>query len=271
MTSESIINSSVLDIVFEKRNKDYGAYRLRKYYNNRLVKSLAIMTGTVVIFSAFSLLPESSKPIEFQVEETGFVNFNPNPKPMPPKSKPIKQPLVKAVSTIHLSSTISIVNTKDSADVLHNLDDKAIGSENNEVPGDRGGALIGAINQGGNGNSIETLKDIETLVDIEQPVNNPDVMPSYPGGIEALRRFLIKNLRNPRDLEEGELITVKVRFVVGYDGQQKSFDIAQDGGAEFNNEVIRVLKKMPVWIPGKSKGQNVPVYYTIPVKFIPED
>ena len=271
MTSESIKNSSVLDIVFEKRNKDYGAYRLRKYYNNRLVKSLAIMTGTVVIFSAFTLLPDRSSSAVFIVADVGFANLPATPKPAAPKPKENKQPLVKAVSTIHLSSTISIVNTKDSADVLHNLDDKAIGSKNIDVPGDKDGALIVGSYQGGSGSDNEPVKAVGTLVDISHPVNNPDVMPSYPGGIEALRWFLIKNLRNPRDLDEGELITVKVRFVVGYDGQPKSFDIAQDGGAEFNNEVMRVLKKMPVWIPGKTKGQNVPEYYTIPVKFVPED
>ena len=47
---------------------------------------------------------------------------------------------------------------------------------------------------------------------------------------------------------------VKVKFVVGYDGNLKSFELVQDGGSDFNNEVIRVLKKMPEWIPGKSKG-----------------
>ena len=87
MTSESIKNSSVLDIVFEKRNKDYGAYRLRKYYNNRLVKSLAIMTGTVVIFSAFTLLPDRSSSAVFIVADVGFANLPATPKPAAPKPK----------------------------------------------------------------------------------------------------------------------------------------------------------------------------------------
>jgi len=95
-------------------------------------------------------------------------------------------------------------------------------------------------------------------------------MPEFPGGINALRRFLERNLRNPRDLEDGELISVKVMFVVGYDGKLQRFEVIQDGGKEFNNEVIRVLKQMPAWVPGKSRGQNVSVFYTIPVKFVPE-
>jgi len=97
------------------------------------------------------------------------------------------------------------------------------------------------------------------------------VMPSYPGGMDALKRFLQRNLTNPRDLEENEIVSVKMKFVVGYDGKLKGFETIQDGGEEFNKEVLRVLKKMPAWVPGKSNGQNVSVYYTIPVKFVTGD
>ena len=96
-------------------------------------------------------------------------------------------------------------------------------------------------------------------------------MPSYPGGMNALRKFLERNLENPRDMEEGEVANVKVKFVVGSNGELQSFVTVQDGGDEFNREVMRVLKKMPNWVPGKSKGQNVSVFYTIPIKFISAD
>jgi len=86
--------------------------------------------------------------------------------------------------------------------------------------------------------------------------------------MDALRRFLQRNLTNPKEMEEGEEVNVKIKFVVGYDGRLQSFITVQDGGEEFNKEVIRVLKKMPMWEPGKSNGQNVAVYYTIPVKFV---
>lgn len=96
-------------------------------------------------------------------------------------------------------------------------------------------------------------------------------MPSYPGGMNALRKFLVRNLENPRDMKVGEVANVKVKFVVGSNGELQSFVTVQDGGNEFNREVMRVLKKMPNWVPGKSKGQNVSVFYTIPIKFISAD
>ena len=92
-------------------------------------------------------------------------------------------------------------------------------------------------------------------------------MPAYPGGFTALKKFLEKNLHNPVEMDEGEMVEVKIRFVVGYDGKLKDFEILEDGGNMFNNEVIRVLKKMPEWLPGKSNGEKVSVYFTIPVKF----
>lgn len=96
-------------------------------------------------------------------------------------------------------------------------------------------------------------------------------MPSYPGGMNALRKFLVRNLENPRDMKEGEVANVKVKFVVGSNGELQSFVTVQDGANEFNREVMRVLKKMPNWVPGKSKGQNVSVFYTILIKFISAD
>ena len=57
MNSETILQSDVLDIVFEKRNKLYGAYTLRKFYNNRLFKSIGITLGMVTFLSAFTLIP----------------------------------------------------------------------------------------------------------------------------------------------------------------------------------------------------------------------
>ncbi len=96
-------------------------------------------------------------------------------------------------------------------------------------------------------------------------------MPSFPGGTEALLNFLRRHLDNPEPMNSGESVTVKARFVVGYDGKLQGFRIIQDGGDVFNKEVMRVLKKMPDWVPGKAKGENVSVYYTIPVKFTGED
>lgn len=101
--------------------------------------------------------------------------------------------------------------------------------------------------------------------------NTVEVLPSYPGGMDALRKFLEKNLQTPTEMEAGEMVSVRVRFVVNYSGKLESFVTVLNGGEVYNKEVVRVLKKMPDWIPGKAKGENVSVYYVIPVKFTGAD
>jgi protein TonB len=117
----------------------------------------------------------------------------------------------------------------------------------------------------------EVAAVVAPVIDKIIPVDHPEVQPSYPGGIDALRKFLERNLVNPKEMEEGEMVSVNVSFVVGFDGKLQRFAVVKDGGDIFNREVIRVLKKMPDWVPGKSRGENVAVNFTIPIKFVPAD
>jgi TonB family protein len=98
------------------------------------------------------------------------------------------------------------------------------------------------------------------------PGNVAEIMPQYPGGIGTLLSFPKKYIHAPKSAE-GEDVTVKIEFMVNYDGSLENFTVVQSGGEIFDNEVLRVLKKMPLWIPGQSKGKKVAVYYTVPVKF----
>ena len=180
-----------------------------------------------------------------------------------PKPK-ILQVLTAAVQK--LTSDIKFVDKREASDTLHDITNMRIGSATTIIdvvgPTDIDpGTLVGE------GGGKEPAKPVETTVDNKTPVDNPDVQASFPGGEAALINFLQKNLRSPQDLEVGETIQVKVKYVVGFDGNLQSFDVVQDGGSVFNNEVLRVLKKMPKWNPGKKGGRNVPVYYCLPVKF----
>lgn len=269
MKSEQIMKSDVLDIIFENRNKAYGAYALRKFYDNRLIKSIGVMMGVVAVLSAFTLIPKKTNTGtgSFTVIENELAKIKQEiKKPVEPvKVDPPKTP---PAPTQKFLSVIKIVQNDKVADSLpDDLDKKMIGSVTNNVPGDAPLLVAPPPNTGDGGGVVAA--PAKSVVDIATPMDNPDEMPSFPGGMEGLKKFLQRNLNNPKDMEEGEMVSVKTRFVVGYDGKLKSFEIIQDGGEEFNKEVIRVLKKMPEWTPGKSNGQNVSVYYTIPVKFVP--
>jgi periplasmic protein TonB len=274
MNSEDISKSDVLDILFENRNKQYGAYDLRKFYHLRLYKALGAMLALVAVFAAFSFMaPRKTKApdevvgsilttVQAQIKEK---------EPEKPKEqpKPQAQPHAQQVFT----PRIQIVPASDVVDTIRDIVDTIDfgGTNTPDLPGS-GSSTVGSTpgsggGSGGNGPGPVPTPEPEPVFNPEEPVDNPEVEPQFPGGIQRLRAFLQRNLSNPRDMEDGERIKVVMKFVVGYDGKLKAFETVQDGGEEFNKEVLRVLKKMPDWVPGKSNGRNVSVYFSLPVIF----
>jgi periplasmic protein TonB len=277
MNGEQIMKSDVIDILFENKNKAYGAYHLRKFYDRRLARALGIMLAMVVVFSAYTFLPEKAREDRTAIYDTtpAALAKAENKKEEKPQEKP--KPKTQAASTAKLTSTVEIIKNNRPVDTLTEIDPTiAIGSVTTHVaPGTSGVLTVGGTPGGGGGGPEPVVVKIPEpelpVFNPEIPVENADVQPEFPGGMKKLYDFLQRNLNNPKDMEEGEGVSVKVKFVVGFDGKLKSFDIVQDGGEDFNREVLRVLKKMPAWIPGKSKGRDVSVYYTIPVKFTPAE
>jgi protein TonB len=268
MDSEMIMQSDVLDILFEKRNKLYGAYILRKFYNHRLIKSVSITIGAATVLCAFTLVSKTEATF-MSVGEISLAPFSEPKAPMEKKEVPKKMPAKGSQKT--QTSLIIITDSTNTTDTQHLLKESNyisiinISDREGELPGTTIGGI--AVGKG----SGEIQKPAEIVIDASQPTEHPEIEPTYPGGINALREFLERNLINPTEMSAGEMVTVHVRFVVGYDGKLQKFAVVKDGGDIFNNEVIRVLKKMPEWEPGKSNGQNVAAYFTIPVKFVPAD
>ena len=271
MKADAILNADVLDILFENRNKAYGAYSLRKFYNNRVYKALGLTFGAVSFLLLFSFIRKEKLGQPLIAREITISNLPPvKPDPIieEPKEKAAAQkPAAAILPPPAQKFTTNIQITKDEVAPIEDLKDN-LAINNMKVVGKPGEVQVvtpkvpDAPIGGGDGGVANPVTDKVT------PNEVAEVMPAYPGGMQALRKFLEKNLVNPQDLDEGQNIKVRIRFIVGYDGNLKGFETLQDGGTAFNNEVIRVLKKMPQWIPGKTKGENVSVYYTIPVNFI---
>ncbi len=273
MKSELIMNSDVLDILFENKNKDYGAYNLRKYYGNRLYRSLGIMTGIVVILTAFSFIPKKKK------TEEGTITTIPYVIPVAPEKKKedekpkeeVKQQPKRAQQAVLQNPKIvkdtEKTDTLTKAPVIDNP-----GSHN--IKGDPipSGDSVSTGNTGGNTPGKDTVAKAPVVVVNKDIPVEADILPQYPGGEKALRRFLEQNLRDPKEEGTTEKVTVRMKFIVGYDGKLRGFELLQDGGELYNAEVKRVLMKMKDWIPGKTRGgENVTTWYSIPVVFTPSE
>ena len=265
MNTELILTSDMLDILFYKKNKLYGAYTLRKFYPNRIKKALLIMIGFVTLLSATTLIPGKTV-FRTPTVETVFASIKPLEFKKSELQKKILKPNTKQGARQKFLQNIIIIPKVDSTDQLNDISNLRIG--NSTYIHSKGETVNEEFNNNdGQKGDISSAKEVAK----QFPFDNPDIQASFPGGNKALIRFLEQNLQVPQTVEFKETIQVKVKFVVDFDGNLQSFTVVKDGGEPFNTEVIRVLKKMPKWIPGKKGEQNVPVFFTIPVKFTADE
>lgn len=275
MTNNEILKADILDILFEKRNKDYGAYVLRRGYDKRLLTALsaALVAILIVVFmltsgrkSKLSNVPGKKKDV---VELTEIIIPKEKPKePEPPKEQPKQKEQPKKVEKVAKEKFTSKIQIKPDDQVkktmpdVTTLDDKKI-SDTKVIgkPDDGVAKKTGDTVATGNGNVVEKTQPV---VDFRPDERSPE----FPGGPEALRRFMASNLQSPSDLENGEKKVVLIKFKVDKDGTVNTFEILTSGGNEFDREVVRVCKKMPRWTPAIQNGINVPVSYMLPVTFI---
>jgi len=260
----------VLDIIFENRNKEYGAYELRTRYTRRFKNAMMIMFSTVIIFCSILFVDahffhhQLSKIITYEIADVKISEANePN---QPIKTKPAQPLRQQQIATIR-DATPRIVRNEPTKPLptQSEIELKEIGTETK--PGELSTNVTTVAAQGNEkGNSTEKTNDAPPILE------TAEFMPEFPGGMEAMRKFLNKNIRMPKDdIEPGIKIRVLEKFVVDEEGNISNIQIIQSGGAEFDNEVIRVLKKMPKWKPGKQNGRNVAVYFNIPVIFESHD
>jgi len=266
MTNKEILQANLLDIIFENRNKDYGAYPLRRDYNHRLLIAMGAAASVILLFILINVLGKKDAQFIPIANNNGGLEIRQIILPKEPEKpkEDIKPKQVAKVATIKYPSTINITPDKDVKSALpenKELDGKKIGIENIE-----GKKYVGiaenekVVTNTGNGNEEEP-KSLNGFSPVETD-------PEFPGGPEALKRFMGKNLNTPGELEAGEKKMVQIRFKVDKDGAVSSLEIVSSGGNEFDREVIRVCKKMPRWKPALQNGVNVPVSYVLPVTFI---
>jgi len=263
MHSNSVLNSNLLDIVFENRNKDYGAYVLRRDYNKRLLKSLTIaLTLATFIFWLILAGKNATKNLTIVpfIPDASTSNLKLIEKIVEPKKRIASQ--VKSVKAIDYKALIVPTDQVEKVPLV-NAQTSTAGNGDNIAPLSE---TLGADQIGGN-ETKEPVKLIAPEINRNIVDLSPEVLPQFPGGINELIKFLKRNLNTPQELQEGEEIAVKVKFIVSYTGDLMGFNVMETGGELFDNEVIRVLKKMPKWIPGKASGESVSAYFIIPVKF----
>lgn len=253
------------DLLFEGRNKAYGAYLLRKQYPQRLSMALVIVFGAVMVWAfwtSFQPVSKDEKMIHRPFETVVYQIRKSEPVLTKTKIQPATS---KSSQRKKISQSGKIVITQQP--ILPAIVRPTLGAGDFDSTGEGDGKGITVAGSGKDSLQHEGVKKNITDGQLTQ-TNIVDVMPSFPGGMSALKRFLEKHLVNPRDMEQDEVITVMVRFQVGYDGTLKGIMTDEMVESIFMEEIKRVFSKMPKWEPGVAAGQKVTVNYQLPIKFI---
>jgi periplasmic protein TonB len=245
------------EVIFRDRNKEYGAYDLRKSYNRTLGISLL---GGLALATILVLLPSfttKTKTIEGHTTEITVIQ------PDQDLLKAIEQPAEKKIPTevLDVKRLLAPVVVDSGVDITNTLppNDDAL-----DLTKDGTATEIPAGDSG----------DGEILpVEKPKPFFTVQEMPEFPGGEPALLRFIADNLAYPADAIENHLQgKVIVRFVVSSTGSVDDISVIASQGTGLDlsvleKEAIRVIRILPMFRPGKQNGVPVPVYYTVPVIF----
>ncbi len=269
MTSKEILHADLLDILFENRNKEYGAYALRKKYGQRMTTALVIMLILGGVFSFFALQKsnhfiESSLPENIPEIITLIIPLKPDEPEIPatpPKATPNKPPAtVKSTDIIQIEKHLLITDVPDQQELSEKMID--VVNIDGDLPIDKNAINhITAIP----GNGAAPTKPVE---EISPGFRKEESGAEFPGGLSAFSRFLSKNLRAPADLNPGEKKTVLAQFKVDMNGKISEIVILNSAGEKYDKEVIRVLNKMPAWKPAVQNGHKIAIYLKQPVSFL---
>jgi protein TonB len=272
MEVNKILSADVLDIIFEGRNKDYGAYELRKTYNRRLITSLLIVGALCLLlfigYLVSSLLETKTDTKNVVVQDVQLEEIKQEEKreepPPPPPPKPPEPPKVEmAKFTPPKIVKDEEVKEEEKPPEVEKLEDTKIGLANQEGQKDEG-IVAPPVEDAGKGVVEAPKKDDE---DWDKTFTKVEIESEYPGGAAAWQRYLNRNLRYPQEAIDNEVQgAVVVQFIVDKEGNVSDVE-AISGPNELRGEAVRVIKKSGKWTPAVQNGRQVKSYKKQPIVF----
>jgi protein TonB len=244
------------DIVFENRNKEYGAYRLRKKYHRTLL--MALLVGIIVLcavvitpyFRATTIQAKERKKereviaVMENLDQPEDIAVAPPPPPPPAETQQqIKYVAPEVVDTINPEEEVQLLTVDEQAEII----------QDEEV--------------------VEIVEDLEEEeVEEYKPPDEVFIiveeMPQFPGGAEALFEYIYDHIQYPQvaldNAIEGNVI---VRFCVTYQGHIDQISVIRGIHPSLDAEAVRLIGSLPKWTPGKQSGNPVNVWYTLRIQF----
>ena len=269
MSKLSIYEPNWLNIVFENRNKEYGAYQLRQ--ESTKTSLFALFMGVLFLFGALSIPriinfwnPDSSTSIAIPeyIAPVQLIDIAPNEikktaKHALPEVK--SQNTAAPIQSDQLTNPIIVEAALASPDVIKNIQ-----NSNTATITTDGSSVIGANASSSSGNGIENTNGVDLGNTIVTSVAL-DKLPEFPGGINKFYSYVGNNFEKT-EIENSGSIRIFVSFVIEKDGSMTDIQVKKDPGYGLGKEAIRVLKSLKTkWSPGMIDGKAVRTAYNLPI------
>jgi protein TonB len=268
MSKLSIYETKWTDLVFENKNKEYGAYQLRQ--ENSKTSLIALFMALLLIASIGSISALISKfrtPTIVQTPPTVFedpiiVDMDPNIiQPKPDETVAPPQQTLPSTAEATPFTTPVVVEAEQATQNVPTNDNMTPVVDNTNATGTIG--VVNAMPSNGNGNGIATST--------EAPTNDPvaasvlDKLPEFPGGMSKFYTYVGNNFNRP-ELDVEKTLKVYVSFVIERDGSITDIIVKNDPGYGLGKEAVRVLKSLKTkWSPGILNGKAVRTAYSLPI------
>jgi len=261
MEVNKILSADILDIIFDGKNKSYGAYDLRKTYNKRITYALVATVSICLFIFLVTILANSihsEKKSEIIVQDVNLEDLKkdekknePPPPPPPPKQEPPKVEITKFTPP----KIVKDEEVKEQPPEQEKLSDTKIGTINQEGAKDDG--MVAPVVESKGTGVVEAPKQDE---DYDKVFTSVQIEAEFPGGPAAWSKYLSRNLNSSLPAENGApegKYTVVVSFLVDKSGNISQVTAENDPKYGTADEAVRVIKKGPAWKPAVQNGHNV--------------
>ncbi len=271
-------SSEWTDIIFEGKNKEFGAYQLRsssaKRHNLAMLSVVVVIIAALLISLLVSRIEQAEETLTAEAEqEMVSVDTTPEDEEIEePEEERYEEPEVEEVLPEEVLNTVKVTE-------LAIVDDSEVTKEDEVKTQEeltQTETAFGATDFDKGTDDVTVVREIknEVVVEEKKPAAPEQIFtaveeqPQYPGGIEELYKYISRNLHYPEMAAQNNIQgRVFVKFVVEKDGSVSQVSVARGKDPDLDREAVRVVKTLPKFIPGKMNGQNVRVWYTLPINF----
>ena len=274
METNKILSADLLDILFEGKNKEYGAYELRKTYNKRITLALIITAVIALLIFVGSVVAKniqdnnSTKLLE--VKDLSLEQVQKEDKPPPPPPPPLKLPPPPPIQTIQFTPPKIV---KDEEVVKPPVENVKIEEAKVDVKTVEGTKDVGIVAPPVEEKSqaIEAPKVVAAEED--KVFTKVEIEASFPGGDAGWSRYVKKEIESHIDelTEAGQSGQCRVRFIVSKDGTVSDVVALTMKGSKLAEVAENAIRKGPKWTPAQQNGRHVNAYREQPVTFTIQD